>query len=91
MNKQISDTFDNCELLGAEKAPQFIASSDSDLVDKLIEHIHKVITSADAFLAEYNFSLKALVNAAKGTFEQLSLIQKAVNAMCEFLEVRKPI
>lgn len=57
--------------------------------DKLIGRIHEVITSADAFLAEHNFSLKVLVNAAKGTFEQLSLIQEAVNAMCESLEVRK--
>jgi len=57
--------------------------------DKLIERVHEVITSADAFLAEHNFSLKVLVNAAKGTFDQLSLIQEAVNAMCESLEVRK--
>lgn len=57
--------------------------------DKLIGRIHEVITSADAFLAEHNFSLKVFVNAAKGTFEQLSLIQEAVNAMCESLEVRK--
>ena len=57
--------------------------------EKLIGRIYEVITSADAFLAEHNFSLKALVNAVKGTFEQLSLIQEAVNAMCESLEVRK--
>lgn len=57
--------------------------------DKLIGRIHEVITSADAFLAEHNFSLKVLVNAAKGTFEKLSLIQEAINAMCESLEVRK--
>lgn len=57
--------------------------------DKLIERIHKVIEAADAYLAEHNFSLKVLVNAAKGTFEQLSLIQEAVNAMCESLEIRK--
>lgn len=35
LNKQISDTFENCGLLGAAKASQFIASSGSDLVDKL--------------------------------------------------------
>lgn len=57
--------------------------------DKLIERIQEIISSVDVFLAEHNFSLKVLVNATKGTFEQLSLIQEAVNAICESLEVRK--
>ena len=35
LNKQISDTFENCGLLGKIKAAQFIAASGSDLVDKL--------------------------------------------------------
>ena len=35
LNKQISDTFENCGLLGKTKAVQFIATSGSDLVDKL--------------------------------------------------------
>ena len=35
LNKQISDTFENCGLLGASKASQFIASSGSDLAAKL--------------------------------------------------------
>lgn len=35
LNKQISDTFENCGLLGKTKASQFIASSGSDLVEKL--------------------------------------------------------
>lgn len=35
LNKQISDTFENCGLLGRTKASQFIASSGSDLVEKL--------------------------------------------------------
>lgn len=35
LNKQISDTFENCGLLGMAKASQFIASNGSDLVDKL--------------------------------------------------------
>lgn len=35
LNKQISDTFENCGLLGKAKAGQFIASSGDDLVQKL--------------------------------------------------------
>ena len=35
LNKQISDTFENCGLLGKTKASQFIATSGSDLVTKL--------------------------------------------------------
>ena len=35
LNKQISDTFENCGLLGAAKASQFIASSGTNLVQKL--------------------------------------------------------
>lgn len=35
LNKQISDTFENCGLLGKTKARQFIASSGEDLVQKL--------------------------------------------------------
>lgn len=35
LNKQISDTFENCGLLGKAKASQFIATSGDDLVQKL--------------------------------------------------------
>ena len=35
LNTQISDTFENCGLLGKTKASQFIASSGEDLVQKL--------------------------------------------------------
>ena len=35
LNKQISDTFENCGLLGKTKASQFIASSGEDLIQKL--------------------------------------------------------
>lgn len=35
LNKQISDTFENCGLLGTAKAGQFIATSGEDLVRKL--------------------------------------------------------
>ena len=35
LNKQISDTFENCGILGKSKAGQFIASSGTDLIEKL--------------------------------------------------------
>lgn len=35
LNKQISDTFENCGLLGDVKASQFIATSGADLIQKL--------------------------------------------------------
>ena len=35
LNSQISDTFENCGLLGTTKASKFIASSGDDLIDKL--------------------------------------------------------
>ena len=35
LNKQISDTFENCGLLGNTKAREFIASSGDDLIEKL--------------------------------------------------------
>ena len=35
LNTQISDTFENCGILGKTKASQFIASSGTDLIDKL--------------------------------------------------------
>ncbi len=35
LNTQISDTFENCGILGKTKASQFIASSGSDLIGKL--------------------------------------------------------
>ena len=35
LNRQLSDTFENCGILGKAKAGQFIASSGTDLVEKL--------------------------------------------------------
>ena len=35
LNKQISDTFENCGLLGKTKTSQFIAASSNDLISKL--------------------------------------------------------
>ena len=57
--------------------------------DKLIARIIEIIGETNDFLAEHEFSLKALVEAPKGTFEQLGLIQDATNAMCETLEIKK--
>ncbi|WP_262393932.1 hypothetical protein [Youxingia wuxianensis] len=57
--------------------------------EKLIARIHEIIAAASAFLGEHDFSLDALVNTKIGTFEQLSLLQDATNAMCETLEIRK--
>ncbi len=37
LNSQISDTFENCGLLGKSKAAKFIATSGDDLIDKLKE------------------------------------------------------
>lgn len=36
LNKQISDTFENCGLLGTQKSKQFIAQSGEDLKNKLL-------------------------------------------------------
>ena len=44
LNKQISDTFENCGLLGKTKASQFIASSGTDLVRKLLKNPSFIFT-----------------------------------------------
>lgn len=58
-------------------------------VDKteLIQRICTVIGKADGFLAEHGFRLQELVDAQD--FEKMSLVQDAVNAMCETLETKK--
>ena len=58
-------------------------------VDKteLIQRIRTVIGKTDGFLAEHGFRLQELVNAQD--FEKMSLVQDAVNAMCETLETKK--
>ena len=57
--------------------------------EKLIARIYELIAAATTFLSDHGFMLKDLVCAQKGTFEQLSLIQDATNAMHESLEVKK--
>ncbi len=49
LNRQISDTFENCGLLGKTKASQFIASSGEDLVKKLEKNPSYVFTLIQKF------------------------------------------
>jgi len=49
LNRQISDTFENCGLLGKTKVSQFIASSGEDLVRKLEKNPSFVFTLIQKF------------------------------------------
>lgn len=49
LNSQISDTFENCGLLGKTKASQFIASSGDDLVKKLHGNPNYIFTLIHKF------------------------------------------
>ena len=49
LNKQISDTFENCGLLGKTKATQFIASSGNDLITKLNRNPSFIFTLIQKF------------------------------------------
>lgn len=49
LNRQISDTFENCGLLGKTKASQFIATSGEDLVKKLEKNPSFVFTLIQKF------------------------------------------
>ena len=49
LNKQISDTFENCGLLGKTKARQFIASSGEDLIRKLLGNPSFIFTLIQKF------------------------------------------
>jgi len=49
LNRQISDTFENCGLLGKTKASQFIASSGEDLVKKLEKNPSFIFTLIQKF------------------------------------------
>lgn len=57
--------------------------------EKLIARINEIIKLVSAFLYSHGFDLKTLVNAQKGTFQQLSLIEDATNAMCESIKIKK--
>jgi type I restriction enzyme R subunit len=56
--------------------------------DKLIARIQELIKITEEFLEKQGFLLESLVSAQKGTFEQLSLIQDAENAVCETQETK---
>ena len=49
LNKQISETFENCGLLGKTKATQFVATSGTDLVDKLHKNPSFIFTLIQKF------------------------------------------
>ena len=49
LNTQISDTFENCGLLGGLKACEFIASSGADLVNKLKSNTSFIFTLIQKF------------------------------------------
>ena len=58
-------------------------------IDKkeLIKHVLETIAAATVFLKEHDFELEDLIKAE--SFEKLSLLKKAANAMCETAEIRK--
>ena len=62
---------------------------DDPTIDKkeLIMHGLETIAAATSFLKEHDFELDDLVEAE--SFEKLSLLKRAANAMCETAEIRK--
>ena len=58
-------------------------------IDKkeLIKHVLETIVAATTFLKEHGFELDDLIQAE--SFEKLSLLKTAANAMCETAEIRK--
>ena len=54
---------------------------------ELIKHVMETMAAAAAFLKEHGFELKQLIEAE--SFNKLSLLKEAANAMCETLEIRK--
>lgn len=79
------------EALAAYTANRGGSESTDPTVDKekLIARILEVIAQTDKFLSEHDFKLKSLVDAKKGTFEQLALLQDAENAVCGSVEIKK--
>ncbi len=55
--------------------------------DVLINNVLETISSAGVFLHEKGFELQELIDAQ--SFEKLSLLKKAANALCETVEIRK--
>jgi type I restriction enzyme R subunit len=69
--------------------PEGGAEGNGPTIDKreLIKHVMETIAAATAFLKEHDFELNDLIKAE--SFEKLSLLKKAANAMCETAEIRK--
>ena len=69
--------------------PEGGAGGSDPTIDKkeLIKHVMETIAAATAFLKEHGFDLDDLIKAE--SFEKLSLLKKAANAMCETAEIRK--
>ena len=69
--------------------PEGGAEGNDPTIDKkeLIKHVMETIAAATAFLKEHDFELDDLIKAE--SFEKLSLLKKAANAMCETAEIRK--
>jgi type I restriction enzyme R subunit len=69
--------------------PEGGAGGSDPTIDKkeLIKHVMETIAAATAFLKEHDFELDDLIKAE--SFEKLSLLKKAANAMCETAEIRK--
>jgi len=55
--------------------------------EELIKHVWGTITAAESFLHDKGFELQELIDAY--SFEQLSLLKKAANLLCETIESRK--
>ena len=69
--------------------PEGGAGGNDPTIDKkeLIMHVMETIAAAMAFMKEHDFELDDLIKAE--SFEKLSLLKKAANAMCETAEIRK--
>ena len=73
----------------ANSDPSTGSGSNDPTVDKgeLIKSVWETIAAAEAFLHDKGFELQNLVEAA--SFEKLSLLKNAANAMCATAEIRK--
>lgn len=64
------------------------ASSDPTVdKEKLIERVYELLSTAEMYLQERDFSLQGLMDAKD--FAKLGMLQTAANKMCESLEIRK--
>jgi type I restriction enzyme R subunit len=69
--------------------PEGGSGGNDPTIDKreLIKQVRQTIAAATAFLKEHGFELQDLIEAE--SFQKLSLLKSAANAMCETLEIRK--